>query len=367
MGYLAETRRTAGEALRLREWALGRLLRGVAGSPAPQASAGGWRLFLAIESCAALLHQAVAGDAAPMDPAGASVLRAAALDDTTRALSARAQLRLLARLAGELGIEVIVLKGGADLARGMELRVADVDVLVRPEELTRLAEALDAGGLVPQKQDGFWHLQPRTAEGALQVEIHRAVTGFDAPELVPWGETAPLPGFEPLRALAPPDHAWTVLNQAVRNHPARRTRIRDLVMVRRALEACTPPQRADLDARVGAGDPAYRAMVRLAEEGGRVEGEAARRLRREYLLRSRVPRVPEAPTLATMWVVAIDTAAIGGLSNRRRLVAARQAIGRRGWSAMRAVRECGLLLTTLGVKLLTLDGPLLTRQDQRER
>src|SRR5690606_3821454 len=110
----------------------------------------------------------------------------------------------------------------------------------------RFARRLDADGFEPKSGRGHWHLQARTDVGSLQVEVHRAVTGFDEPAAVPWQRCRPISSLEPLLALAPGDHAWTVVCQAVRKHPDRRLRIRDLYVIRDALGRSSAEDRARL-------------------------------------------------------------------------------------------------------------------------
>src|SRR5690606_19210146 len=112
---------------------------GGGGEPPPTTSVEGWRLFLRMERCAALLERSLAADPVAVDAVGLTALRAGAGEELRRILSARGQLRVVADAARELGIEVLVLKGTADVARGAPVLVMDVDVLARPDEARRLA------------------------------------------------------------------------------------------------------------------------------------------------------------------------------------------------------------------------------------
>lgn len=320
---LTRTRNIAEGALALRDWGARRLLSDTPpAEPPPGAATDAWRLFLWWERCAALLQHSLAEHPVALPPHAAAELRGMALREMRRILSARAQLRRVAALASDLDIPVIVLKGTADVARGVDSLLMDVDVLTRPQDAERLATALDAEGFTPSAGAGHWHLQARTDPGALQVEVHRAVTGFDDPAMVPWEEAREIDGLAPLLALAPGDHAWTVIGQAVRKHPDRRQRIRDLYLIRDALRRATPAEQALLRQRA-AEDPygtAASTMIELAEAGGILpEGTPARRrLRRMYLLQSRRIDAPPGTMRNRLWLRAVESVAAGPWENVRR-------------------------------------------------
>jgi hypothetical protein len=245
----------------------------------------------------------------------------------------------------------------------------DADVLAAPEQASELAAALDALGFVPTQGDSKWHLQPRTSAGAVQIEVHRAVAGFDSPESVPWGDSRPLEGWEPLLALAPQDHAWTVLCQATRKHPDRRTRIRDLFMLKQALAACSEAGRAALFARV-ASDPLQselREMLGRAGCGdfGQATGSSEKRLRRLYLMQSRVSSVPRGPTAWLLRTIAVNSVAIGTAPNWRLLTRLRHAAGPRPWSPRSLLRIPAFATATLVALLLTADAPLVPESANR--
>jgi len=247
----AATRAVARDALALRCWALDRLLGGV-NEPPPDAGADAWRLFLRIERCAAVLQESVAQTGTVLPADAARALSGQALREMHLVLLARAQLRTIAAAAEQLGITVVALKGTADVALGHSVPCADVDVLASPDDARRLAAALDAAGFDAQSSASKWHLDPRTMAGALAVEIHTAVAGFPTPTDVPLGDAVPLADCAPLRALAPHDHAWTILCQAACKHADRWTRLRDLTMLSAALERMSTTARALLDERIAA-------------------------------------------------------------------------------------------------------------------
>ena len=363
---MLHSRRIASEGLQLRAWAARRLLGdGGAGEPPPAASTEGWRLFLWWERCAALLQHSVAANPVALPAVAEAEIRRQALMEMRRILSVRAQLRRVAGIAEELGIPVIVLKGTADVARGLDILTMDVDILTPEAEAERFAARLDADGFEPKSGRGHWHLEARTDVGALQVELHRAVTGFDQPSEVPWQHCRPIDSYGPLLALAPADHGWTVLCQAVRKHPDRRLRIRDLYLIRAALSRCSSEEHAQLvdRARQDPYGPAALQMIRRAEAGGVVQaGEAAyRRLRRMYLLQSRRIEAPPGSIRNRLWLRAVEIVATGEVDNYRRFRRT-HAFARRGPELLRTpVRVALMAIAAAGARLLTFDSWIAAR------
>lgn len=318
---LSTTRRIASEGLQLRAWAARRLLGGDS-SPPPEVGAAAWDLFLYWERCGVLLRHSLTESGTELAPQAARVLDERVIAELRRILSSRAQMKRVARIAGELGMEVVVLKGTADVARGMDLFVMDVDVLVRPEDVDRLGAALDEDGFEVSGGGGHYHLAPRRDPHSLQVEVHRAVSGFDDPADIPWDRLQPLEGYEPLVGFDPADHAWTSIGQAVRIHPDRRQRLRDLYLLRQALQRATEEQRDRLR-RFARSDPYGDASLRLLDlverDGIPPAGSAAERaLRRMYLLQARRLNPPPKSFAQNLWVRGIDSVAAGSFGNFRR-------------------------------------------------
>lgn len=319
MSYFSRTRRTAAEALSLRAWVIRRLLGGV-DEEAPPASAHAWHIVLRWERCALLLQDSLGSRASQLPPACAAELRTAAMRESQWILSARAQLHSVSRIAAADGIRIVALKSTAEVARGRNVQATDVDLLVAPENASRLTQQLDATGFSPQSKNSRGQLPPRTFDGALKVEVHLTVSGFDTPEAVPWDGVRAIDARSPLLRLAPQDHVWTVLCQATRHHPDRRTRIRDLYMVRNALLECTREERAVLDGRV-AGD-SYRSelmeMIALASDPGWESSATQKKLRRLYLLHAREPAVGPATRRWMLWRMVIDSVSAGAWQEWRR-------------------------------------------------
>lgn len=263
----------AAHALRLRGWTL-RLLAGggpAAAGPPPAVTAAAWDVFLRGERCALPLRAALGPDgASALPPEGAGQVEARASREAQRGLAGRAQLRGLGRLLAERGWTGIVLKGGAMLAAGeVRVDVGDIDLLLPPEQAFQLVRLLDAGGASATDPDPWehstqdFHLAPRTGHDQLPLEVHFRIpfaVGVD-----PW--RAPLPSGTPgIARLAPADHLWHVLVHCVEHHLERRGMIRDLVLLRGALDACTPDDEASVARRAAAhgSAAALTAMLRMA-------------------------------------------------------------------------------------------------------
>ena len=96
-----------------------------------------WRLFLVAERCTLpLLARLSAGGAerTPLPPAVHAVLRERGTVELQRVLSAQRQLREIALIARRLGTPCVVLKGGVSVRGPRALDVADLDLLVPPEQ-----------------------------------------------------------------------------------------------------------------------------------------------------------------------------------------------------------------------------------------
>jgi hypothetical protein len=353
------TLRVAAEALRLRGWCAARLLRG-SRDGAPPACGEAWRLFLAQERCAALLADSLRRDppSEPIGPDASRALAGQARAELVRILSARAQLRTVAAIAGEEGWRVVVLKGSADIASGIDVLAMDVDVWVEPGVEPLLARRLDEAGFRPQRSDGHFHLAPRTMPGALQVEIHRAVTGFPRPDELPVERATPLPALPPLLRLAPEDHAWTILCQAVDKHPDRRTRIRDLFLLREALTACPPAGLERLEERVR--HSRDEGVLRRMLDGALGEGAPAPD-ERLYLFLARTRDLSGGPLSDRLLHRARNVAAAGPVGEWRRM--GRLHDYERGRSPLRVAGRFALHLATCALaSALTAGLPRLRRE-----
>lgn len=345
MNSKSRTRRAAEEALRLRGWVLRRLLTGVE-ETVPTASAGAWGSVVRWERCAVLLQQSLSGKVA-LDQDCAAELGRAAMQETLWILSANAQLRVLAGIAAAEAMPVIMLKGTAEVARGRGVMVTDVDVLATPPDAARLVELLDADGFSRGPRDGPWHLAERSREGAVHIEVHTAVSGFDSPEAIPWQTARSVESMRPLLVLAPHEHAWTVLCQAIRKHPDRRYRIRDLYLIRTALSDSTPEERASLEARVAADEDRIELtqMLAQASDPDYSTPEMKLRLRRLYLLYAR--RSGDPGTIrGRLWHAAIEGVAAGFLEGWQQKQQLRTHAGQPLWSVRRFVVSLPLALAT---------------------
>ncbi|HEX6940947.1 MAG TPA: nucleotidyltransferase family protein [Longimicrobiales bacterium] len=239
----------AGEALRLRGWAL-QVLTAAENRPIPApppASTRGWELFLRAERCALPLSRSLRGregqDALPAD--AARVLGALALDETRRVLAARAQLRQLSRWAAERGETAVVLKGAvAAVDDRHAVDLSDIDVWMAPGAEDDLLEHLARTGHMA-RTDGLpmHHHEARLTEQLVAIEVHREIPDADLD--AGWSDRvrplhAALPGMACLDAA---DHLWHVLVHATIQHLERYGQLRDLMLLAYARSMCSSAER----------------------------------------------------------------------------------------------------------------------------
>jgi hypothetical protein len=167
-------------------------------------SVDGWRLFLRVERCAWPLSQFLeeTGFETVLPDDFRDILRAEADWEWQRIASAKRQLHAVGAWALGNECRPIVLKGGLSVIGNAPLDLNDLDILLPRSDGDRLFNALIEDGYHP-----------------------------------PGGAGRFCPG---LWRLAPADHLWHVLIHNVGKHPERRGRIRDLLLLRSAIDACSP-------------------------------------------------------------------------------------------------------------------------------
>ncbi len=251
-------RHDALEALRIRALAL-RVLAEPHASPPPElwneathCAPGSWRVFLTAERCAIRLEKLLraTGQRGRLPGAVESVLHQRARNELARVLSARTQLTRIGKMAGPLGMRPVVLKGGCSTHGDDPLDLSDLDGLLPSDHATSLAAALDARGheatfSTPQ------HLRARLTPQALPVEIHVTLDPHGAPaEEWLWHGITPIPTNPGLWRLSPVEHLWHVLRHATVDHPSRRGRLRDLLLIADAASACAQDELAEVTTRI---------------------------------------------------------------------------------------------------------------------
>lgn len=265
---------TVAGALALRGWAL-RVFAGVSPQAAPLPpwpSAEAWAVFLHGEHCAAPLRARLRAAGVELPDGPAALLRREATVETQRFLSVAAQLRSIGAVLREKGWPGVALKAGAAAAAGSEpLHALDLDLLVPKEHAAALAALLEArGGYRSLGADpgetltGAWELAPRRSDDSVELDLH-----FDVPHLGEgislWDDARPsrIPGISRPASAA---HLWHLLVHAGLHHLQRRGRLRDLLLLRLALDDCGPEDvevvRARIDRHRAA--PVLRAMVAMA-------------------------------------------------------------------------------------------------------
>lgn len=239
----------AASALVIRRAAAPLLLHGVfdseAWSRAAEAADEAWRLFLRIERCAFPLQQALSqapGTVSPAAPFRAVLSRAAQLE-SARILVVRTHVRTAAMLAASAGFRVLVLKGGVMAGGDNPIDLSDLDVLVAKDQAGAVASALRDLGWTSsdQSSDRVSHI---LLSRDVPLEIHHAL-GHEPIEFSRlWDRSALLDGLPPLRQLGPVDHLRHVVSHLALQHPNRRTRLRDLMLVAHAARRCSSTEAA---------------------------------------------------------------------------------------------------------------------------
>lgn len=246
------------QALLLRRWAL-HLLGSAAGPSADlwegaaRCGSRGWELFLAHECCALALQSRLerlgAWDRLPEH--AATLIRERATPELQRVLSARAQLRLVGRLAASNDWRVIVLKGGVAAAGGEFIELGDVDILVAPELAMDVAAALEQAGFERSghEEASPYHLAGRVTPNALPIEVHHTLEdGGQLSSL--FGSATEMPGEPTLWRQGAVDHLCHLLHHSTIRHPERIGRIRDLLLLGHALRTSTPAEIAAVEAEI---------------------------------------------------------------------------------------------------------------------
>lgn len=211
-------------------------------------------MFLETERCALPLLERVRGGVT-LEGAPREALERMATAELKRVLAARAQLRLLDRMAGRLDATVVVLKGGVAVGDALPLDVMDVDLLVRDEDLAAFAAAADEEGYARIGEDRVGplseahHLANRLLPSSIPVEFHHRVPGVGE-EAGLRSRSVPLDALPHSFRLAPADHLWHLLVHGAVHHPLRRGRIRDLLLTARAVGGCAEEELAGVRVRL---------------------------------------------------------------------------------------------------------------------
>ncbi len=260
---------------------LGLLSRGVATKDVPtlsdvgRCSAAAWALFFEAEACALEIDArlpAAERSAFPIEIQ--ATLTAAVQHELKRALAARGQLKAIAKLARQASIPVAVLKGGVPLAKGKNLHLLDIDLLVPPEHGEALTSALESAGYQTAGWSSPRHLAARVVEGGLRVEIHTSTHRDGTPlDVSVWDRLAPLEGELGLWRLPPEEHLWHLLVHLTVDHPYRAGRIRDLLVLADAVGACSQDDLAKVERRCNESARRKEAVALLATSRRLQRGE----------------------------------------------------------------------------------------------
>ncbi len=237
-------------------------LKLLGGRPAPEveewvrrarsASPFAWSCFLASERCAVALNTRLlnVGVRDALRPETLAVLDSFRRRELQRMLAARGQLQALGRSAEERGERVIVLKGGVPIAAGAtgpahgSVDLSDLDLLPETGRERRFQQAIRHSGYEPKKRDGAYHFAPLAAPRLLPIEVHHRVREIEARRLAAFRSRARPTELPGIFQFAPPDQLWHLLVHAGIHHPARRSALRDWLLIRDAAAGCTPGELA---------------------------------------------------------------------------------------------------------------------------
>jgi hypothetical protein len=260
----------ATEALRLRAWALPILLADGAPCPPPEVSRQAWELFAEMEWVSQPLRATLdrAGVWTSCDETARRTLAAAAGREVLRIHAARVDMERIGALAVERGWKLVVLKGGAAVAQGADLHLADVDFLAAADAVSALASVIEAErgeGISSAREERF----DARAHHEIGLEVHRSVSSLGPTADVLAG-AVPMDEIRGLWRLPAREQLWHVLFHAVVRHADRVARLRDLLLLRMTAGSCTASEIAAVEARAAA-EPlgeVLLAMLHLALTGG---------------------------------------------------------------------------------------------------
>ncbi len=196
-----------------------------------------WRRVLGFEGCAVQVDHALTNlGIAHSVP---DELRLMLREETSRALRhglfVHRQLPAIAAVAAANGIRVMALKGAARLLAGERAgmrSLADIDLLARPEDASRLHTLLQQElGYLPEAKGAMHHLPGLTKPGHLGIEIHHRLspdtTSLDA---TIWRESRSIKvGSHTIEVPSPTAMLTHTLEHAIGVNWMGRYRLRDIV------------------------------------------------------------------------------------------------------------------------------------------
>jgi hypothetical protein len=201
-----------------------------------------WRLFLALERCAAVLLDRVSHRTPPVDPFAISELRKVAATESQSVLRARVDGRELALIAGRLSFPVVVLKGGVNAIAGVGATVplGDLDILVPREHVDDMVETLVSAGFGNPTKELDHHHALSAAVDRLVVEVHWTTHDDGTPiEDAVWARAVVIDGAMPLRKLGTVDHIVHIVEHAIDTHRERSVSLREVILVGDAATLCS--------------------------------------------------------------------------------------------------------------------------------
>jgi hypothetical protein len=227
--------------LHLRSWTYDAVLRGIR-NPAPPAHQSEWAFFLGTERCAAAL-QRVAKEL--LNAEAAAVVNAFTLAETRRAMAVRAQLRDLDATATQHGWNIVITKAGAEPRSSPLVDLMDLDVLTDDATLEAMTSWYRSHGarVVPDPNGAM--IVPQSGDG-LVIDVQTILREWEYDVTLATGAVPHVT----LRRMNAQDHVWLLLLHSSITHGTRRGSLRDLLLIRAALERCSGEEACELERRV---------------------------------------------------------------------------------------------------------------------
>jgi len=285
----ADARRVS-DALKLRRAVLALLSARPAGEEdcriACEASPDAWEIVLACECCvlplAARLRAGALQGTLSREVHGR--IAAAELVETQRVLAARAILDELDEVGAELGIDIVILKGGAHAGEPgtQPLDLADVDAMIDDHAADALWNRLAARGwrlqtgarmpAAAQRLDSNHFVPIIPAADSLFLELHtRAEYGSQSFASIA-GRSRLLRGRRSLHRLVGDAAFVMMLEHCVVKHPPRRGHVRDIILLANALAESGESHRA-IEVTLAAGPMAPELLSMYAQVCAFARGE----------------------------------------------------------------------------------------------
>ncbi len=211
--------------------------------------------LLVYERCAAWLLSTLSssGSIDKLPHAAAHVIRAAAARETQSTMHARVDGRELSLVAMQLGVPIVILKGGvrAILGESPAFPIVDIDVLVRPGDVEAVVDELEKSGFGKRRAPLLHHQGFDPAEGRHSVEVHWTTFREGVPvDSALWSRIEPIDGMPGLFSLDRIDNLLHIVHHALANHRQQPVTIRDALLAGLIASECSVQDMSDVRDRL---------------------------------------------------------------------------------------------------------------------